>query len=48
VCVGHLYLLVCYQKALLLRKCPYLIYMIGINFNLDNWWEKTDTERERN
>jgi len=22
--------------------------MIGINFNLDNWWEKTDTERERN
>jgi len=22
--------------------------MIGITFNLDNWWEKTDTERERN
>jgi len=22
--------------------------MIGSTFNLDNWWEKTDTERERN
>ena len=32
VCVRHLYYFVWVQTTFLIRKCPYLIYMIGFTF----------------